>query len=142
MNNFWQILTSSFHPNLFYRETWICHHWKKWSKCKNSCSKGSKYAKRFSIENQHINREAKCKHDGHQEIPPFVMSQCKGDRAQEPWTELREDDIIDQILSDDPIDDVVIFKFRDINIWGISSIDIVFLKWEDVGGFIKMNWHP
>ena len=127
--------TFSFHPNHFHRIGRFCHHRHKRCKWKNSGTKGSKYTKRFSIENQHINREAKCKHDGHQEIPPFVMSQCKGDRAQEPWTELREDDISNQPLSDDPIDDVVIFKFRDINIWGIGSI--VFLEWQDVGGFKK-----
>ena len=134
-------LTSSFHPNLFYREGRVCHHWCKWCKSKDSGTKGPKHTKWLCVENQDIHRETETKHDRHQHIPPLVVGHGEGSRPKEPREELRdlerkwnvrqkqyylgEQDGVDKILANYPVDGLKIVKLRNIDIWDVSSIWIL-----------------
>ena len=138
-------LTSSFHPNLFDREGRVCHHWCKWCKSKDGGAKGPKHTKWLCVENQDIHRETNIKHDSHQQIPPLVVGHGEGSRPKEPREELRdlerkwnvrqkqyylgEQDGVDKILANYPVDGLVIFKLRIyeifLDIWEISSIWIL-----------------
>ena len=107
------LLTFPFNPNFLHRKGCIRNHGQKRSKSKDSSSKCSKHTKWLGIENQNINRQTDSKHEDHQQIPPLVMGNSEASWAKKPREELGEDDGINKVLTGNPIDNFIIFKFRD-----------------------------